>query len=300
MALTLDCSCGTRFEVQDTFAGQVVSCPECQADVQAPGLDHTPRRTSGLALASMVLALVGAFTVIFTLLAAFLGACALVSIRRQPERLAGAGYAVFGIVAGLALTVFSAFLYSNVELLPIDGFLETGIISSQVDYTGEREVTRPAKKFAITKPSPRWGVARESLVQQMDAECDVMLVNARKQTYVQVTMIEMNGASVDEFVDDVIKSYKEEHPAGRPIWEPPNTGFKLRGRRNLPPENGMQATELLVDLRVSGQDMTYLDRIVQAEGRDLVFRLRGWAPKRRFVQMEAEIRRALDSLRILP
>src|SRR5262249_37432444 len=183
---------------------------------------------------------------------------------------------------------------------PIDGFLETGIVSSQVDYTGEREVTRPAKKFAITKPSPRWGVAKESLIHQMEAECDVMLVNARKQTYVQVMVIEMNGEGFDEFVDAVIKSYKEEHPAGRPIWEPPNSGFKLRDRRKLPPENGMQATELLLDLRVLGQDMTYLERVIQADGRDLVFRVRGWAPKRRFAQMEPEIRRALDSFRILP
>jgi hypothetical protein len=300
MSLTLDCSCGTRFEVQDSFAGQVVSCPECQAEVQAPGFNNVPRRTSGLALASVILALVGAFTIIFTLLAVLLGACALVSIRRQPERLAGAGYAMFGMVAGLALTVLSAFLYSNVELLPIDGFLEAGVVSSQVDYTGDREVSRPTKKFAITRPSPRWGVAKESLVRQMDADCDVMLVNARKQTYVQATLIELNGESVDEFVDDVIKSYREEHPAGRPPWEPPNTGFKMRSRKKLPPAEGMQVTELLVDLRVTGQDMTYVDRIIRAEGRDLVFRVRGWAPKRRFVQMETEIRRALDSFRILP
>lgn len=299
MSLTLDCSCGTRFEVQDTFAGQVVSCPECQADVQAPGLDHAPRRTSGLALASVILALVGAFTVIFTLMAVFLGFCALVSVRREPERLAGAGYAVFGIVAGLALTVFSVFLYSNVELLPVDGLLDTGFIASQVDYTSEREVTRPAKKFAITKPSPRWGIARESLIRQMDAECDLMLVNARKQTYVQVFMVELNGESVDEFVDDVIKSYKDDRP-GRPAWEPPSAGFKLRARQKLPPENGMQATELLIDLRVMGQDITYLERVIQAEGRDLAFRVRGWAPKRRFPQMEPEIRRALDSFRVLP
>jgi hypothetical protein len=300
MSLTLDCSCGARFEVQETFAGQVVSCPECQADVQAPGVDHTPRRTSGLALASVILALVGAFTVIFTLLAVFFGACALVGIRRQPERLAGAGYAMFGIVAGLALTVLSLFLYSNAELLPIDGFLEAGAVASQLDYTGEREVSLPAKKFAITRPSHRWGVAKESLVRQMEADCDVLLVNAQKQAYVQATQIELDGESAEEFVDDVIKWYKEDHPIGRPIWEPPTTGFKLRARRKLPPENGMQATELIVDLHVTGQDLTYVDRIIQAEGRDLVFRVRGWAPKRRFVQMETEIRRTLDSFRILP
>jgi hypothetical protein len=247
-----------------------------------------------------MLALVGAFTVVFTLIAVFFGACALLAIHRQPERLAGAGYAMFGIISGLAFTVLSLFLYSNAELLPVDGLLETGVVSSQLDYAGEREVSLPAKKFAITRPNAHWGVAKESLVQQMEADCDIMLVNPRKQAYVQATLIELDGQSADEFVDDVIKWYKEELPNGRPVWEPRASGFKLRARRKLPPENGMQVTELVVELHVSGQDLTYVDRIIQAEGRDLVFRVRGWAPRRRFGQMEAEIRRALDSFRILP
>src|SRR5262245_61562674 len=98
MALSLTCSCSAHFEVEDTLAGQVVVCPECQASLKAPTLDRKPLRTSGLALASVILALIGAFTILFTLLAVLLGVAALVSISRNRERLAGSGYAVFGIV----------------------------------------------------------------------------------------------------------------------------------------------------------------------------------------------------------
>src|SRR2546430_889492 len=123
MAPSLSCSCGAGFEVEDTFAGQTIPCPDCAAALEVPplrppppappppppagggGWRRPPRpppqlRTSGFALASVVLALVGAFTVVGTALAAVLGVVALISIARRRDRLSGAGYAVLGIVLG--------------------------------------------------------------------------------------------------------------------------------------------------------------------------------------------------------
>src|SRR5579872_4982561 len=103
MALSLTCDCGARFEVEDTLAGQEVSCPECQQPLKAPALQALPVQTSALAIASAVLALAGAFTVVGTLAAVGLGIAALVSIARHRDRLAGSGLALFGILAGAAL-----------------------------------------------------------------------------------------------------------------------------------------------------------------------------------------------------
>ena len=83
MALTLSCSCGATFDVEDTFAGQTVSCPECHASLKAPVLRRGPLRTSGLAVASTVLALVGAFTLVGTLAAVLCGLAALVWARQE-------------------------------------------------------------------------------------------------------------------------------------------------------------------------------------------------------------------------
>src|SRR5689334_10210143 len=107
MALSLSCSCGAAFEVEDTFAGQGVSCPDCGAALVVPPLRPPQLRTSGYALASVVLALVGAFTLVGTAVAVALGAAGLVSIARHRDRLSGAGYAVLGIVLGAALTVLT-------------------------------------------------------------------------------------------------------------------------------------------------------------------------------------------------
>src|SRR5260370_31071104 len=102
MALALTCVCGARFELDDTLAGQKITCPECQQTLKAPALRSMPPRTSALALASVVLALLGAFSGIGSAAAAVLGGMALARIGRQRERLAGVGLALFGLIAGIA------------------------------------------------------------------------------------------------------------------------------------------------------------------------------------------------------
>ena len=73
MPLSLICDCGARFEVEDALAGQTVSCPECQQPLKAPAAQRPTLRTSAFALASFLLAVVGAFTVVGTIAAVILG-----------------------------------------------------------------------------------------------------------------------------------------------------------------------------------------------------------------------------------
>src|SRR5437588_8567681 len=101
MSLTLTCPCGTRFEVDETFAGHDVTCPQCQAPVKAPAAARGAVHTSDFAIASLVLALVGAFTIVGTVVAIILGAVAIVRIQKNRPRQAGMGYAVAGIVRGV-------------------------------------------------------------------------------------------------------------------------------------------------------------------------------------------------------
>src|SRR5690242_9125914 len=113
MALSLSCPCGSTFEVDDTFAGQTVSCPECQASVKVPALRLGPPRTSGLAVASLVLALVGAFTLVGTVAAVLCGLGALIHVGRSGGRLAGASFAVLGMILGVLFTGLTLFAYSE-------------------------------------------------------------------------------------------------------------------------------------------------------------------------------------------
>src|SRR4051794_22513638 len=104
MTISLTCACGVRLEIDDTFAGKTINCPDCQRSITAPRPEPEGLRTSGLALGSLTLALVGAFTVLGTLLAVVLGFLGLQGIRRAPERVTGRGFALAGIGLGIAFT----------------------------------------------------------------------------------------------------------------------------------------------------------------------------------------------------
>src|SRR5689334_4716884 len=87
MSLSLSCGCGAQVELDETFAGQNVVCPECMQSICVPVVNRHPRvPTSGYALASMVLALVGMFTVVLSAVAILLGIAGLVSIARHRDR----------------------------------------------------------------------------------------------------------------------------------------------------------------------------------------------------------------------
>ena len=108
MTISLTCACGVRLEIDESFAGQTINCPDCQRAIVAPKPEPEGLRTSGFALGSLTLGLVGAFTVIGTLLAVVLGLLGLQSIRRAPERVTGRGFALAGIGLGVGLLVFGA------------------------------------------------------------------------------------------------------------------------------------------------------------------------------------------------
>src|SRR5947209_8456188 len=120
MSLALSCACGARFEVEETFAGQTVGCPECQQPVAVGTAQRRRMRTSGLAIASVVCALVLAFTGIGSILAVLLGIFALIHIAARRSEVTGTGFAVFGIAAGTLFTGLFALMLIRVELFGLD------------------------------------------------------------------------------------------------------------------------------------------------------------------------------------
>jgi hypothetical protein len=305
MALTLTCSCGAAFEVEDTFAGQTVSCPECQSSLKAPLLRLGPRRTSGLAIASLVLALVGAFTLIGTLAAIVCGLLALVTIGRSGGRLAGAGFAVFGIVLGVLFTALTAFAVSRGELFGVGDQVRKQILDGRVDFSGPLEIVPQGQGFKITRPSDKWGVAKPDLAQELNNQSLLMLVNTAKDTYVDVMRMAGNGQSLDQLRQSVVAAFKEQETGdgfGRQQsgdFRQVN-GLKVRDNQRLPDRDGCEVAEILLDVRVMGQALTYLIRVVKEPHSGRAFEVRGWTSRRRFQQEEPDLRDVLESFRVVP
>lgn len=300
MSLSLSCPCGARFEVEETFAGQAVSCPECQASVQAPALTRGPVRTSGYAVASVVLALVLACTGVGTLLAALLGGIALVQIKHHRGQLAGTGFAVFGIVAGLLFTAGFGLMLFQGEIFGAAGVREL-LMGKQVDRSGALEVTRKEDDYAVTRPSPRWGVAKKELAARLVPLSSLVLIDLDRDGYLDVSVDRLDwGRTLEQYRDDVVKNLRDEDDFGGkrksgPRGSPP----EIRQQTRLPNDRGLERVEVLVDVRLTGQPMRFLIRVVRPVGSDRVYILRGWAQKRRFAELEPEIRQALDSFRLL-
>jgi hypothetical protein len=298
MALSLSCPCGAGFEVEDTFAGQAIACPDCGAALRVPPLRPPRLRTSGLALASVVLALVGAFTVVGTALAAGLGAAALVSISRRRDRLGGAGYAVLGIVLGTGLTALTGFAFSRGEVFDR---LREQVIAGDVDKSGPMEIVRPREGYAITRPTRSWGVATPEYARELNAGDDLLLVNPARLAFLEVTRAEAPRETLDQFRDRYLDGYRLDRPGRAKKIDDLNhfTEFQLRETRRLPPRDGAEAAEALFDVKQAGQSLTYQVRFVRPQGGTAVYVIAVWAHRRRLAQIEPEVRQALDSFRLL-
>jgi hypothetical protein len=299
MALSLSCSCRAAFEVEDTFAGQTIACPDCGAALKVPPLRPPRLRTSGYAVASVVLALVGAFTIVGTALAAVLGFVALASIARHRDRLSGAGYAVLGIVLGIGLTALTGFAFGRGELFDR---LREQAAAGQVDKSGPMEVVRAKDGYAITRPSRAWGVATPEYAHEMDADDDLLLVNPSRNAFLQVAREGAGLQTLDQFRDAYLDRYRQDGGAGKPknfddlmrFRE-----FRLRETKRLPPVNGAEATEALFDVKRAGQSLTFRVRFVKPRAGNTVYVIAAWSHRRRLEQMEPEVQAALDSFRLL-
>jgi hypothetical protein len=292
MPLALSCACGARFEVDDTYAGQAVGCPDCQRPVKAPPLVRAPLRTSGYALASVVLAWVLMLTFIGPLVAVALGLAALVSIGRHPDRVTGRGYAWFGIASGVAWSAVSFFALSNVELF--DAVRER-LQAGEVERGGPKEIVREKQGFAITRPSERWGIWHSKTLADMP-EGTVTLINVTKDAYVQVIpeQVQLNVGACRERELNV---WREE--SGRRSVTNQHSDFRLQSTRQLPANDGTSRQEMVFDVRVLGQPFRFRDRVVKDDRTGWLYTLRTWVHRRRFAAMEPEFEKALDSFRLL-
>ncbi len=112
MPILVTCECGKQFQAKDENIGRRFNCPNCNREVvvpkpeseaylEPPLYENIPPRTSGQAIASLVLGVLSFFCTFFTgLPAVILGAMSLSGIGNSKGRLEGKGLAIAGIVTG--------------------------------------------------------------------------------------------------------------------------------------------------------------------------------------------------------
>ena len=320
MALSLICACGARVEVEDTLAGQDVVCPECQQTLKAPALHGPSRRTSDLALASAVLALIGAFTVIGTVAAVVLGAIGLVRIRRNSDRVAGAGFALFGIVAGTLFTALTLLALSSSELFGLGGKLRHNMLGDKVDTSGELTHEDAIAGFRISRPSRDWGISDVDRLEDpfvsvlqgqapLGRKIDLLLVNTQRPICVDVRSEPRVVGTVDGLLEESIQELMPAAPQMDPLnprrrFANDDAGlFRITkvvpaaSSKRLEAGPNVEAREREVTVFCTGQQWKMLVR-VYFDGKRL-YVVRAYGQRRHFEHGEADVRKLLDSFTIL-
>jgi hypothetical protein len=303
--------------VEDTLAGQEVSCPDCQQTLRAPARAAAAARTSHLALASAALALAGAFTLVGSLTAVGLGAAALVLIARHRDRLTGTGFAAFGLGAGVLFTALTLLALSSPEWLDVDGRLRQRLLVGRVDTSGPLEIDL-GKGWSLSRPSEGWGRLRgersdDPAVYPLQKDRELILLNPQLNAYVDVRDDPSNLAfSGDQMIrQDLLGRQETPGPnlgAAPDDEESPFGGatqFKRIGAGRQLEAGGWVVKEYALEVRRGGRPWHFLVRsyekpVVLGGAGPVRCLVRAYTPARRFQANEAELRRALDSFRLKP
>ncbi len=192
MPLPLICSCGARFAVDESHADNEVVCPECQSVLRAPSAADPVPRVSRLALLSFILALIGAFTVVGTVLAVAIGLMAVVRILWDRSARAGLPFALAGVILGSGLTALTLLALTSDDLRHLGDAYREALVADQLDRTADPVIRRPDRGFRLNRPAA-WGVARrgrmdDALVETLRVRRtpEVLLVWPGRSLYVDV------------------------------------------------------------------------------------------------------------------
>jgi hypothetical protein len=302
MTISLTCVCGARLEIDETFAGQTVHCPDCQRPLTTPRPERAGVLTSGFALTSLVLALVGAFTLLGTVLAVVFGVLALRDIARRPGQVTGKGYAVAGIALGVFLTALTGFALTSTELFGLSNLPARMHWAGKLDYDGPDEIIRSREGFAVTRPSRRWGVKKsEHNDDVLPVWEDLLLVNVEQDAHLLCYAETVDEKmSLQQCQDKVLNSFRDNDRAGLFGGKqgPTRRGqTELISTKHLPPIGTAEIVEMLVEKSMAGQDRRFLIRVIRSPGDRTAYVLIGGARRSNFDRVVPEIRKGLESFR---
>jgi hypothetical protein len=280
--LSVKCACGAYLEIDPRFAGQTIQCPDCQKPLAIPTIEK--KQTSGLALASLIVGLVGILTLFGPLAAILLGLLGLRSIARQSDRLAGKNIAVAGIVVGVAGLALSVGAYLFADRLGLDGLLREIAWRGKLDYT----LSTTTKSFSFKRPSPQWGVF---LGEAESPANELILIQPREDAFVAIFDYEPRDTDSwydDKAICDALAGSGLVTLLNRRKVHPLPTFTVLSENKRPYEEESMRKRDLVVEVTLAGQEWSFLVQAVSRNRDGKKVMLVGATHKRRFARMEAQ------------
>jgi hypothetical protein len=312
MSIALTCDCGARYEVEDLFAGQEVSCPECQHRTRAPLVKDAPRRTSLLALYSLVVAIVGAFTLVGSAAGALLALLAIARMNTGRVPRGGLGYVIAALVVAVVGAGATVGILYHPAASRLIGWQRRGGVAARSDTSGPPEVGSRDNACVLTRP-PGWGRLRQDRgldpsIDYLQANRDLILIGPQGDAYIDIHRDADIPGDLIGVGDRLSLELQAPPPTADPDDDNPmnrhaQDNFIIRTSGKLPDIDGYEGREWIVDLRRGKQTWRWLLRAYRkrADGEGKVrpvYVLRAYATARRF--HEPELKKALDSVRFPP
>jgi hypothetical protein len=303
MTLPLSCACGARLEIDEKFAGQEISCPDCQRSLSVPPLPKPPSTTSGLALASFLLALIGAFTIVGTLAAMVCGFLALRAIERSPQPLGGKYLARAGLIMGGVFMLLTVAAFFTMERFGLDGLLRSLELAGSIEYGDVMTLHTNSPTgggFAMERPSLAWGKLKSSNTAAPDGGDnlqDLTLFNVWEDAQIvclgkwfdrKMPLETCRQEGLAMFQNCRLVKMLARVPQQAP---PPPVG-DMRELRQLA-DSDIQ--EFYLDLRLGGIDRTFLVRVLRDGSQ--IYVVAGGARKKRFGKLEEQLQAAVEKFK---
>jgi hypothetical protein len=290
MPIAVTCSCGARLEIDDKFAGQSIPCPDCHKPILAQPPLPPPTRTSGLAVLSLLMAIVGAFTIVGTLAAMACGAIAYRQLTRKRSNVGGVRIAQAGMILGAVFTVLAVAAYGSRSLLGVDSLLRRYLWANRLEYKDPLAVTKPLPNFgsvySLERPSLNWGVCKENSQRQNDV---LMYVDLRDDAYILWMTDRIDPQDDAAIIRDRAVQLFQSSDYTKMIGKLPE---QTPEPRNISNDNNVQ--EFFLDVVLSGIPRTFLFW-VKREGNNYINVLVCGTRTHRFRHLDSVFRQTIDS-----
>lgn len=189
MAIALTCVCGAMLEIDDKFRGQKIPCPDCNRLLDTTPPPPPPSRTSGWAVASLVVSVAGMLTLVGPIVGVVCGFLGLREIERDP-RVGGVRLARAGIVSGCIFTLLSVWALFGTEFFALDGFLRLFVGAGDLKFPTELAVAGPRLpgdySIVLERPSRSWGLRHETHTDNAE---EMVLVNLWDDAHIVVVSL---------------------------------------------------------------------------------------------------------------
>jgi hypothetical protein len=311
MPISVTCQCGARLEIDEKFLGKEIPCPDCQrplptkAPAAPPPLDLPDyRRTSGLAVLSLTLALVGAFTLVGTIAAIAIGILALKEIAGKSNKLDGINLARAGIVLGAIFAVITLASMVSPTVFGLDVFLREMALASRLKYSAraliENEITNGKIKIERPAPVESWAEYLGSGQQTANVESDLLiLVNVREDAYISCQSSDREFAADPEALEKTAleRFHKSElvNLLGKTKGKLASEGKIVESRK--PPAAG-GTHEIILDIRIGNQERRCLLLFSTEQNLLKLNVFVGCARKNRFDRMQEQFRKAFETFKV--